>query len=335
MGTPAFAVPILEALIERHQMLAVYTRPDAISGRGTSLRPAPIKELALRHEIPVLTPRSFYAYSPDGFLLRDAGGQRIVDADLVSQLQEMAPDFVIVAAYGHILPQAILDVPRYGCINVHASLLPHWRGAAPIQRALLAGDESQGVSIMRMEEGLDNGDFCAFASTATDEKDLSQLTVELGQLGARALIEALPQIASGSAVWIRQDETQATYAAKIAKDELWLTPQLSALDNLRRVRASSQQAPARCTIAGKQVTVLAARLDPSVAPELIDATYTAHNAAVVYTHKRLFLDTADGLLEILELKPDGKRKMSAVAFASGIKALQGSDLLPTITWSSC
>jgi methionyl-tRNA formyltransferase len=283
-----------------------------------------------------------------------------------------------VAAYGLILPRAILDIPRPrkyrpnacatdceltcpesrrqpaalldapppvanakpgqitrevernnldgippGCINVHASLLPRWRGAAPIQRALLAGDERLGVSIMRMEEGLDTGDFCATASTDGGDKDLAQLTMELGQLGAQALLAVLPDIASGSAVWVSQDQTQATYAEKIAKDELWLSPQLGALDNLRRVRAASEQAPARCLICGKSVTVLAARLGQGILGPALHSP--GFQAPVTYRNRQLFLQAADEWLEILELKPDGRQRMSATAFASGVKALQGTD----------
>lgn len=335
MGTSLFAVWILKALLEQHQVVAVLTRPDSVSGRGKILRPSPVKEMASENDIPIETPSGFYLRDADGSLKRSVDGKSLIDAALIDRLTPLEPDFIVVAAYGLILPRKVLDIPRHGCINVHASLLPRWRGAAPIQRVLLAGDERQGVSIMRMEEGLDTGDYCALASTEAEGKDLAQLTDELGQIGAQLLLESLPLIAAGSAQWIRQDEARASYAEKIAKNELRLNPRLDAGENLRRVKASSEQAPARCLICGRSVTVLTARVAADVEVLERAAELPADSYPVVLVGKRLLLQTATDYLEVLTLKPDGKKTMQAGAFAAGVKVLQTGNGHPEATWSSC
>lgn len=307
MGTPQFAVPLLRALASKYSVNAVYTRPDAVSGRGKTLHPSPVKDAAMQLGITVHTPRSFR--------IRTVDGRYEVHEELVAQLTALAPDFIVVAAYGVILPEEVLAIPRFGCINVHASLLPRWRGAAPIQRAILAGDEELGVSIMRMETGLDTGDYCEVRSTPVLQKTLPQLTGELALLGSEALLVALPAIAEGTAVWIQQDEEQATYAQKIEKTEVRLDPALGADINVRRVRASSAQAPARARVCGKSVAVIEA--------------YDANDVilpvgAVAFIKKHLYLGTVDGAFEIIRIKPEGSKEMSASAFAAGIRGLKGS-----------
>jgi methionyl-tRNA formyltransferase len=208
----------------------------------------------------------------------------------------------------------VLELPRLGCINIHASLLPRWRGAAPIQRAILAGDEQLGVSIMRMEEGLDTGAYCAVATTPAAGKDARELTDELAQLGANLLVDALLRIADGSAEWVEQDESKVTYADKVAKRELVLDPADSALTNLRRILASTPQAPARCVLCGRPATILEAR------PYGSGPVLPAGSAALI--NKQLVLATVDGAFEVIALKPDGKKEMSAAAFAAGIREPQ-------------
>lgn len=291
MGTPDFAVPSLRALIASHDVVAAYTRPDAASGRGSVLRPSPVKEVALEHGIEVRQPRS----------LRDPAE--------VASLAELEPDVIVVAAYGMILPAEVLDVPPLGCINVHASLLPRWRGAAPIQRAILAGDEFTGVSIMRMEIGLDTGPFCAVASTPVDGKSTAALTAELAELGASALIDALDRIGEGACTWTEQNDASATYAEKIAKADVALSPDLSVGDLLARVRASSPQAPARLAIADRGATVLEAGTSPSpMAP-----------GAVACSKRSLLIGAADGAIEVTRVKPDGKGPMAACDWARGAR----------------
>ena len=181
MGTPEFAATILDDLVQHHDVVAVYTRPDAVRGRGKRLEPSPVKVVAERHGLAVLTPRT----------LRDEEAQR--------ELAAFRPDVICVAAYGAILPKAVLDIPTHGCLNVHASLLPRWRGAAPIERAILAGDEEAGVCIMRMEEGLDTGAYCVCRTAVVGRKNAAALTDELANLGSHALLTALVHVEEGAA----------------------------------------------------------------------------------------------------------------------------------------
>jgi methionyl-tRNA formyltransferase len=175
-------------------------------------------------------------------------------------LGALSPDVIVVAAYGLLLPQAVLDIPTHSALNVHASLLPRWRGAAPIQRAILSGDEVTGVSIMRMEAGLDTGPYCESMATDIGEKSAEDLTRELADLGACALMRALERVGLGTCVWNEQDESQATYASKVLKSDVLLSPDLTSSDFVRRVRASSRHAPARLAVGEAGLTVTAARL---------------------------------------------------------------------------
>lgn len=303
MGTPAFAADILEQLIPHHEVVAVYTRPDAVRGRGKQLVPSPVKLVAEAAGIPVRCPRT----------LRDADEQ--------AALAALSPDVICVAAYGALLPPEVLAIPVHGCLNVHGSLLPRWRGAAPIERAILAGDEEVGVCIMAMEEGLDTGDFCVCRSIPAEGATAQSLTADLADLGASALLAALSQVEAGHVAWVSQNEDEVTYAEKIAKGELNLDPDAPVVVNDRRVRASGEAHPSRCLIGERPVTVLAAR-------PASDAPALAPGAAALAA-KRLYLGCADGALEIMEVKPDGKRAMEARAFAAGVPALRGEEG----TWS--
>lgn len=304
MGTPAFAATILEELALHHEVAAVYTRPDAVRGRGKKLEPSPVKELAASLGLEVRTPRT----------LRDAAVQ--------DELAALEPDVICVAAYGAILPAEVLSIPRLGCLNVHASLLPRWRGAAPVERAILAGDEEAGVCIMRMEEGLDTGAFCVSRAVTVGDMGAEELTDELANLGARALITALEHVGRGHASWVEQDEDAVTYAEKIGKGELDLDPDVDAAQNVRRVRASSAAHPSRCVIAGRRVTVLAAR---AVDDEGAAALPSTNPGQARLVRKRFVLGARDGAFEVLELKPDGKKAMTGQAFAAGAPALRAED----------
>ena len=304
MGTPQFAADILEQLIPQHEIAAVYTRPDAVRGRGKQLVASPVKMVAEAAGIPVRCPRT----------LRDADEQ--------AALAALEPEVICVAAYGAILPKEVLDIPAHGCLNVHGSLLPRWRGAAPIERAILAGDEEVGVCIMAMEEGLDTGDFCVCRSIPAEGATAVQLTADLADLGASALLVALNQVQADHVNWVAQNEDEVTYAEKIAKGELNLDPAVSAVVNDRRVRASGAAHPARCVIAGRPVTVLSGRVVAGGTPAL------AEGRAVLAAGK-VYLGCAEGVLEVIEVKPDGKRAMEASAFAAGVPALRGEEG----TWS--
>ena len=297
MGTPDFAVPSLTSLVEAGNEIAlVITRLDAVRGRGKKLEPSPVKAKALELGLPVVEANR-------------------MTPEVVEALQAAQADIFCVAAYGCILPDEVLHMAPLGIVNVHASLLPRWRGAAPIQRAILAGDEVAGVSIMRIGHGVDTGAYCAQASTSVAGKHAEALTMELGELGGKLLADTLPSLADDTAVWTEQDESLVTHAAKISKQEMRLDPQMAALDCVRHVLASSDTAPARCVIAGKSVRVLDAAL----------ADVSLGEGAVAVKSKRVYLGLSDGAVELLEVKPDGKRAMTASAWAAG---LQGADL----TW---
>ena len=302
MGTPKLAADILVEIAQQHEVVCVYTRPDAVRGRGAKLEPSPVKAAAERLGIPVRTATS----------LRDAEEQ--------AHLAELAPDAICVAAYGCILPREVLEIPRYGCLNVHASLLPRWRGAAPIERAILAGDEQTGVCIMRMEEGLDTGPYCVRCATEVEGKSAAELTDELANLGARALLTGLSVVEQGGAEWTFQDDAAATYAEKLAKDELYPDPAEPAAAMVRKVLASSEAHPARAVIAGRSATVERVALpDDERAAALCDGL---EHGAVRFAAKRLFLGTGDGAVEVLSLKPDGKKSMDARAFAAGVQGIK-------------
>ena len=301
MGTPTLAATILESLAETHEVVGVYTRADAVRGRGSRLTPSPVKEVASARGLAVHEPRT----------LRDPSVQQ--------ELAAAEPDVVCVAAYGKILPASVLSIPRLGCINVHASLLPRWRGAAPIEHAILAGDERTGVSIMRMEEGLDTGPYCLQRSIEVGGRNAEELTCELARLGAEALPEALELIEAGSAVWTAQDDALATYAAKIDKEQLFPSPNDAAFEIVRKVRASGESHPARTVVAGRPVAILRADLPDAAASR---AAIDMRPGEVRLVSKRLLIGCADGAVELLALKPDGKKETGAAAFAAGIQNLK-------------
>lgn len=292
MGTPDFAVPSLRELASRFEVVLVLTRPDAVRSRGKKLEPSPVKAAALELDIPVMEATR-------------------ITPEVMDRLHEVEADIFCVAAYGCILPDEVLHMAPLGIVNVHASLLPRWRGAAPIQRAILAGDERAGISIMRIGHGVDTGAYCAQASCSVAGKSADELTAELAQLGADLLCDTLPALADGTAVWTEQDESLVTHAQKISKAEMRLDPQESALVNLRRVLASSDAAPARCIAAGKPVRIMRA-----VAADG-DASMCAAGELVCQS-KRIYIGCSDGALEITSVKPDGKRQMDASAWAAGL-----------------
>lgn len=298
MGTPDFAVPTLKKLAASFEVALVLTRPDAVRGRGKRLEPSPVKAAALELGLPVMEAKR-------------------MTPEVLEALRAAGADVFCVAAYGCILPDEVLTMAPAGCVNVHASLLPRWRGAAPIQRCILAGDATAGVSIMRIGHGVDTGAYCAQASCPVPGKTADELTADLARLGADLLAETLPSIVDGTAVWTEQDEALVTHAAKIEKSELRLDPRTTAGENVRRALASSDAAPARCRVAGRAVRVL--RAVPAPAGE---AAVPAPGAFAV-RGRRVLLGCADGAFEPTEVKPDGKRAMEASAWAAGLQAKEG------------
>lgn len=304
MGTPEFAVPSLRSLAENHEVVAVYSRPDAVSGRGASTRPSAVSLAADELGIPTFHPST------------------LRDPKVLSAILGAEADVIVVAAYGMILPADVLTATPLGAVNVHASLLPRWRGAAPIQRAILAGDETAGVSIMRMEEGLDTGPYCLQASVVVGDATSDELTATLAQLGAVALLEALQLIADGHASWIVQEESQVTYAEKIRKPDVAADPALTAADLVRRVRASSAAAPARACIADRGVTLMRVSVvDVGVAGT---AAALPTQSPVAVTREAVLLGVSDGAVAVTRVKPDGKAEMDATAWARGVRDINAS-----------
>ena len=243
-GTPEFAAVHLQALLDAGLApVAVYTQPDRPAGRGQKLMASPVKQLAVAHGIPVLQPAT----------LRDPAAQ--------AELAALQPDLLVVVAYGLILPQAVLDIPRLGCINSHASLLPRWRGAAPIQRAVQAGDAESGVTVMRMEAGLDTGPMLLKVSTPIDATDTGgSLHDRLAALGAAAVVEAIPQLAAGTLAGEVQDDALANYAHKLNKDEARLDWSRPAAELERLVRAFNPWPVCHSSLGEAALKVYAAEL---------------------------------------------------------------------------
>ncbi|KKO15287.1 methionyl-tRNA formyltransferase [Pseudomonas putida] len=243
-GTPEFAAEHLKALLDSpYEIVAVYTQPDRPAGRGQKLMPSAVKQLAVAHDIPVFQPPT----------LRNAEAQ--------AELAALKPDLMVVVAYGLILPQVVLDIPRLGCINSHASLLPRWRGAAPIQRAVEAGDAESGVTVMRMEAGLDTGPMLLKVVTPISAKDTGgSLHDRLAEMGPPAVVQAIAGLADGSLQGEVQDDTLATYAHKLNKDEARIDWSRPAVELERLIRAFNPWPICHSTLDGESVKVLAANL---------------------------------------------------------------------------
>ncbi|WP_338910931.1 methionyl-tRNA formyltransferase [Serratia marcescens] len=287
-GTPDFAARHLDALLSsEHQIVGVFTQPDRPAGRGNKLTPSPVKVLAEQHQLPVFQPKS----------LRPEENQRLV--------VDLNADVMVVVAYGLILPQAVLDMPRLGCINVHGSLLPRWRGAAPIQRSLWAGDSETGVTIMQMDAGLDTGDMMHKIACPIESSDTSaSLYGKLAQLGPQGMLTTLRQMADGSATREVQDEALVTYAEKLSKEEARLDWNLSAAQLERCIRAFNPWPISYFTIDDQPVKVWQA--------SVLAQSANAEPGTVVHADKQgIQVATADGILNLIQLQPAGKKPMSA------------------------
>ncbi|MFW5402976.1 methionyl-tRNA formyltransferase [Pectobacterium carotovorum] len=287
-GTPDFAARHLDALLSSgHEVVGVFTQPDRPAGRGNKLTPSPVKVLAEQHSIPVFQPKS----------LRPEENQAMVQA--------LNADVMVVVAYGLILPQPVLSMPRLGCINVHGSLLPLWRGAAPIQRALWAGDSETGVTIMQMDIGLDTGAMLHKISCPILPQDTSAtLYDKLAELGPRGLLETLEQLADGSAVAETQNDALATYAEKLSKEEARLNWQLSAEQLERCIRAFNPWPVSYFIVDEQPVKVWKA--------EVIAKAHGSQPGTIIQADKQgIQVATADGILNIQELQPAGKKVMAA------------------------
>lgn len=303
-GTPEFARQALDALIGAgHRIVCVLTQPDRPSGRGMKRVPSSVKQAAIEAGIPVLQPRSLRL---DGKYPEDA-------RDAEAALRDLAPDVMVVAAYGLILPKWVLQLPTHGCLNIHASLLPRWRGAAPIQRAIDAGDTQTGITIMQMDEGLDTGDMLLVkAMPITAEHTAASLHDELVALGAQAVVEALNQLAQGPLAGVIQQDDQATYAAKLEKSEAPLDFTQSAQALSRRVRAFNPVPGATMMLPGLEGPVKVWQ-----AQALEQTALGAPGAVMAVSADGIDIATADGVLRVLELQKAGGKRQPAATFIQG------------------
>lgn len=306
-GTPDFAARHLQALLDAgHQVVAVYTQPDRPAGRGQQLQASPVKQLALQHQLPVYQPKS----------LKKAPAQQ--------ELAALNADLMIVVAYGLILPKVVLATPRLGCINVHGSLLPRWRGAAPIQRAIWAGDADTGVTIMQMDEGLDTGAMLSKASLPIANEDTSaSLYDKLAVVGPQALLAALTDLPALQAKAQPQDNALANYAEKLSKEEAQLDFTKAAAALEREIRAfnpwpiSYLQLPdSNHPAAGQQLKVWRARVEAADNRTAAPGT-TAPGTIIRSDKKGIAIQTAAGLLVLETIQPAGKKAMTVTDFLNG------------------
>ena len=288
MGTPEFAVPSLAALIDNAEVICVVTQPDKPKGRGHKLQPPPVKVFALENNLPVIQPA------------------KVKSPEVVAQIAELKPDLIVVVAFGQILSQALLDVPRFGCINVHASLLPRYRGAAPIEWSIINGETVTGVTTMQMNAGLDTGDMLLSSEVAIgDEMILPELRERLMTVGADLLLKTLYLLQRGELQPVKQDDSLSTYAPMLKKDTgliNWSRPARQLHNLIRGLYGGAR--------AGK-VKIFRTRLateDLSLAP-----------AQIKIVGQKFFVGTGDGALEILELQAPNSKKLTAADFLRGHK----------------
>ena len=312
MGTPDFAVPPLEALVKAgYEVAAVVTQPDKPKGRGKTLLPTPVKEEALKHGIPVYQPK------------------KVRDPEFVETLKSLNPDVIIVAAFGQIIPKVILDMPKFGCINIHASLLPKYRGAAPIQQAVIDGEKESGVTIMRMGEGLDTGDIISRIVVPLDKDETGgSLFDKLAQKGAELLIQTLPSILDGTAVYEKQPEESPTpYAGMITKQQGLMDFNKSAAELERLVRGMNPWPSAYTFLDGKTLKVWKALVENSGKVSGNGGKQSALPGTVLSADKAgILVECGDGSLLLTEVQLEGKKRMDAAAFLRGYHVEPGTML---------
>lgn len=303
MGTPDFAVPPLTALVKAgYEISAVVTQPDKPKGRGKALMPTPVKEEAVKYDIPVYQP------------------VKVRDPEFIEVLKELAPDMIVVAAFGQIIPKAILDMPQYGCLNIHASLLPKYRGAAPIQQAVIDGEKESGVTIMRMGTGLDTGDMIAQAVVPLAEDETGgSLFDKLAEEGAKLLIRTIPDIEEGTAVYTRQPEESPTpYAAMITKKMGLMDFTRSAEELERLVRGLNPWPSAYTFLNGKTLKVWKCAVEENNCGKSIPGTVIAVDKAGIH------VSCQKGTLILQEVQLEGKKRMETDAFLRGYQIAEGT-----------
>ena len=293
MGSPEFALPTLKALLTNYHVAGVVTQPDRPAGRGRTLKPPPIKTLANEYNLPVFQPMS------------------LKEPEAIAQLHSWEPDLIVVAAFGQILRSPVLNLPPHGCINVHASLLPRWRGAAPIQAAILHGDKQTGVTIMRMDPGVDTGPILSQRATPiTDEQTAGTLSPHLAELGAQLLIESLPVYLNGELLPQPQDESLATYAPMLKKVDGQLDFDKPAADLARLVRAYNPWPGAFTSWGAGRLKIHRAHAINSASPGA--GKRVIHNGQAAF-------GTVQGILVLDEVQPAGKKAMPGEFFLRGVR----------------
>ncbi len=298
MGTPDFAVCALESIIKAgHEVLACFTQPDRPKGRGKSLKPTPVKVKAEEYNIPVYQP------------------EKIREEENVNIIRNLNPDVIVVAAFGQLLPESILNIPKYGCINIHASLLPKYRGAAPIEWAIIDGEKETGVTTMYMEKGLDTGDMLDVKKVeiAKDETGAS-LHDKLAEAGAELILETLKKLESGTSVRIKQDDSKSSYAKMLKKEMGEMDFSKSATELERLIRGLNPWPCAYTEINGKMIKIYSA--------EVVQVTGNP-GEILDTTNKSFTIACKEGGLKIKSLQPEGKKCMDTAAYLNGNKIING------------
>ena len=303
LGTPDFAAGILEAVVlAGHEVVLAVSQPDKPKGRGKALQFPPVKEYAISQGIEVYQPR------------------KVREAECVEFIRERQPEIIVVAAFGQILPKELLDLPKYGCINVHASLLPKYRGAAPIQWAVINGDKVSGVTIMRMDVGLDTGDIIETAETEiSPEETGGSLFDKLEKLGAKLLVETMEKIENGTARYTKQEESQASHVGMIDKSMGDIDWKKSAVEIENLIRGLNPWPSAYTRLNGKTLKIWKALPEPGGEPQKAGCVYLVNK-------KELKIHTGDGVLSLLEVQLEGKKRMDIPSFLRGYEVLSNAKL---------
>lgn len=306
MGTPEFSVGALESIIQAgHQVLLVVTQPDKPKGRSKEMQMTPVKECALKHDIPVFQPI------------------KIKTPEAVDKLREYDADVFVVAAFGQFLSEEILNMPKYGCINIHASLLPRYRGAGPIQRVILNGEKETGITIMQMDKGIDTGDMLLQSRIKIDEKETGDsLHDKLAAEGAKLIVEALPKIEAGELTAVKQNDEESCYAKMLQKSMGRIDWSMSADEIERMVRAFNSWPSAYTTYNGKTLKIWESDVCEKEMPEKNVATGTV----IAVESDAVYVKTEDKDLKITQLQLEGKKRMAVKDFLLGCKIKVGEVL---------
>lgn len=297
MGTPDFAVPCLEMLIKEHDVALVISQPDKPKGRGYVMTPPPVKEVAVKNEIPVYQPKS------------------LKTGEALDVIKSYDPDVIVVVAYGKILPKEILELPRYGCINVHASLLPKYRGAAPIQWSVINGDQVTGVTTMYMAEGLDTGDILLKSELEIGENDTAgEVHDKLSILGSELLKETLNKLAQGKLSPIKQNDKDSSYVSMLTKEMGRIDFDKSARQVHDLIRGMNPWPIAFTSFGGKMIKIYESRMTSGNLCE---------KPGTIICKDDVLVACGEGAIEILEVQPEGKKRMTAKEFANGYRIKSG------------